>query len=65
VKLVIEGAGRGERLLHLLLGAVDAELVHLGCAVHGQQVVRHPTSPQFRAVLMTGYYPTTNGIPPI
>ena len=27
VKLVIEGAGRGERLLHLLLGAVVAELV--------------------------------------
>src|SRR3954464_10037870 len=33
-KLVIEGAGRGERLLHLLLRAVVAELVHLGGAVH-------------------------------
>src|SRR5665648_72758 len=56
VKLLIEGAGRGERLLHLLLGAVTAELVPFGGAVHGQQVVRHPSSPQVRAVPMTTFY---------
>src|SRR5664279_2415669 len=55
VKHVIEGAGRGERLLHLLLGAVVAVLVHLGVAVHRQQVVRHPSSPLFRAVPMTAF----------
>src|SRR5205814_473123 len=65
VKLVIEGAGRGERLLHLLLGAVAAELAPVGGAVHGQQVVRHPSSPQLRAVPMTAFHSTTSSIPPI
>src|SRR3954451_22616976 len=40
-KLVVEGTGRGERLLHLLLGTVVAKLVHLGGAVHRQQLMRH------------------------
>src|SRR5664280_467013 len=56
LKLVVEGAGRGERLLHLLLGAVVAELVPLGGAVHAQQVVRHRSSPLFGAVPMTAFY---------
>src|SRR3954468_11945009 len=64
-KPVIERAGRGERLLHLLLGAVVAELVPLGGAVHAQQVVRHLSSPQFRAVPMTAFTLTTNGLAPI
>src|SRR3954463_14717313 len=64
-KLVVEGAGRGERLLHLLLGAVVAVLAHLGGAVHAQPVERHPTSPLRRAVLMPACSPPTNGIPPI
>src|SRR6476661_1010044 len=41
LELVVEGTRRGERLLHLLLGPVLAELVALGRAVDGKQVLRH------------------------
>jgi hypothetical protein len=53
---VVEGVGRGEGLVHLLLGAVGAELVGLGGAVHGQQVVRHRASPRLRTVPVTAVH---------